>query len=537
MADRIKVNGEMLNRWASQLGEVSSALNDALSILNGMGMTEEWWSKVGNLSSLKLTAAHQTVSLGNARNSVSGIKSALRTYQGISSQIGSKVRETSQRFDKAASDVDRVLNGLSEGSGADRGWAHGIIPGWINSPIIGPEKDHKWLEDYFKKHNKLIQKILDDWAKEQEQLHRRLINYLHYPSDMSTWTEAMKQKYAETLKDAKVHHNSDGSVIYQFGEAFVWLANGGVTTYDRSSSFTKLSETLEEYRAGGSYRKTEFERSISQIGMKGKFEFDDDTKKKLKDLESMWGKRDSKKNGYYDENGNLLEDQNKGVSTSRKMTLLELGVDASDGVAFRHGEKKIEGKYGEGEVSGDIGYAEYSAGIHGGLYRTEVEADGSTRRVFEPGVSAEIGGGIGLARGTAKGQLGGDNLNVHGEVEAKALYAEGEVKGELGIVDGKVAARVKGSIEAEAVSVGGKVGVNIGGIEGNVGGNVKVGIGAHADVGYHDGVVKVDIGAAVGVGADLNFELNVGGLVDNVVDGARNVAAKVGKSIGKLKFW
>ena len=70
MKDRIKVNSEVLDRWASQLGEVSSALDDALSILNDLDTSGEWWGKVGNLSSLSLMLAGQTVSLGDARGAV-----------------------------------------------------------------------------------------------------------------------------------------------------------------------------------------------------------------------------------------------------------------------------------------------------------------------------------------------------------------------------------------------------------------------------------------------------------------------------------
>ncbi len=49
-----------------------------------------------------------------------------------------------------------------------------------------------------------------------------------------------------------------------------------------------------------------------------------------------------------------------------------------------------------------------------------------------------------------------------------------------------------------------------------VSGSVKVGIGAHADVGFVDGHLKVDIGAAVGLGVSVEFDVDVGGLIDGV---------------------
>lgn len=59
--------------------------------------------------------------------------------------------------------------------------------------------------------------------------------------------------------------------------------------------------------------------------------------------------------------------------------------------------------------------------------------------------------------------------------------------------------------------LGGEVGVK---------GSVNVGIGAHADVGYRGGVVKVDIGASLGVGASVALEVDVGGMVDTITDTA-----------------
>ena len=77
MNDRIRVNSEVLSRWASQLDEVSSALNDALSILDGMDTSQDWWSEIGNLSTLSLKLAGQNVSLGRARSAVQGISGSL----------------------------------------------------------------------------------------------------------------------------------------------------------------------------------------------------------------------------------------------------------------------------------------------------------------------------------------------------------------------------------------------------------------------------------------------------------------------------
>lgn len=56
-----------------------------------------------------------------------------------------------------------------------------------------------------------------------------------------------------------------------------------------------------------------------------------------------------------------------------------------------------------------------------------------------------------------------------------------------------------GDAEATAAELEGSLGVNVLGGEVGVSGSVSVGVGAHADVGYKDGVFKFDIGASIGL--------------------------------------
>lgn len=552
MKDRIKVNSEVLDRWASQLGEVSSALDDALSILNDLDTSGEWWGKVGNLSSLSLMLAGQTVSLGDARGAVKGLSSALKTYTGETRQLSANLQKTGAAFGAAVSAMDRTMDGLSKGREAEWRTITGGISGIAREivrpvPISTPDLWKKRLLENFRKAikdpdilDKLREKFVPGGTVENPDIY--LVNYLHYPSDPSKWTQTMRDTYEKTRDGAKIIQNSDGSTTYVIDDTYIFATTGGLaSTLAFTSKFTEFGYTRDWTDENGVYHKRELADKIDVIGAKGKVEFDDKTKKKLDNLEEMWGKKDSKKNGFYDPKTGKLADQSKGKESSRKMTILEGGAGGSASKSLAHGEQKKTYKYGETEVSGDIGYGEAHWGVKGGLYRTEVKADGTSKRVFEPGVSAEVGTSFGLAKGSAKGQFGGDNLNVHGEVEGSVLAGEAKAEGQLGIVDGKLAARAKASAEYNVVSAGGKVGVNIAGVEGNVGANVKVGVGAHADVGYYDGVVKVDIGASLGIGVDVNFELNVGGLVDNVASGVKEVGKGIAKGVSnglkKLKFW
>ena len=50
-----------------------------------------------------------------------------------------------------------------------------------------------------------------------------------------------------------------------------------------------------------------------------------------------------------------------------------------------------------------------------------------------------------------------------------------------------------------------------------------MGIGAHADVGIKDGKLKVDIGASLGIGASIGFELDVGGTVKAVQEVSKSI--------------
>lgn len=81
--------------------------------------------------------------------------------------------------------------------------------------------------------------------------------------------------------------------------------------------------------------------------------------------------------------------------------------------------------------------------------------------------------------------------------------------------DGDLNFQLGASAKSEAK---GKVGINVLGGEVGASGSVNFGIGAHADVGYKDGVFKFDIGASVGVGVQLGAEIDIGGMVATICD-------------------
>lgn len=194
---------------------------------------------------------------------------------------------------------------------------------------------------------------------------------------------------------------------------------------------------------------------------------------------------------------------------------------------------KISGKssWGQGEVESKILTAEGHAKLSGGFYVYDKDENGNVKRIFSPGVEAEVGASVALVQTKAEGRigLGEDNnmLGVYGNVEGEAFSAEAKAK----VAVNKNEIFAGASAEANLAKVSGAAGISVLGTDLGVTGSLKVGVGAHANVGYTDGKLKVDIGAAVGVGFDLGFELDVSGTVDAIKD----VASSAWK--GAKKLW
>lgn len=186
-------------------------------------------------------------------------------------------------------------------------------------------------------------------------------------------------------------------------------------------------------------------------------------------------------------------------------------------------EFSAESDYGEVSLEAAIMTAGYTASASAGLYVYEKKADGTTKKVFSPGVSAEIGVSASVLSVDSSGRIGlGEDNNLLGayyDVEAEVMTAE--AKGKVSINKNELYAGV--SAEADLVKVSASAGVSVLGADVGVSGSLKVGVGAHAEVGITDGKLKIDIGAAVGVGFDLGLEVDVSGVVDAVTDVSESI--------------
>ncbi len=171
--------------------------------------------------------------------------------------------------------------------------------------------------------------------------------------------------------------------------------------------------------------------------------------------------------------------------------------------------------------------------------------------------SAYIGlGGLGVSAGASvsvfhadgEAQLGNDMLGVYAKGEVDVLKAGLEGDFSVGVYDknGKFSpnAHLSASAEAIAAEASVKGGVKIAGTDIGVKAGINVGIGAHADIGFKDGKVSLDLGASLGIGASVKLEVDVSGTVDavagaakSVLDGAGKAMDNIGKGISKLFKW
>ncbi len=220
----------------------------------------------------------------------------------------------------------------------------------------------------------------------------------------------------------------------------------------------------------------------------------------LPEQKKIDGKQINKDEKWYKSSGKIIEEK-------REATAEATWLEAS-------GEGKA--KYAQGSYDAKLATAEAHASAQGGFYVYEKDANGNTKRMFSPGVSAEAGASVALLSASAEGRvgLGEDNnmLGVYGSGEVEALSAEAKAKVALNRKE------IHGELSAEAnlVKAEGSAGVSVLGTDIGVNGSVKVGVGAHAEIGYTDGKFKVDVGAALGVGVDVGFEVDVSGTVDAI---------------------
>lgn len=274
------------------------------------------------------------------------------------------------------------------------------------------------------------------------------------------------------------------------------------------------TEHSEEY-----FGKLEISESAKFGSKNGIDGFNEWAEKKLKEGDHYIEEKDE---FYLDKDGNeIKKTKDSPTFYDKELTLGEVSKEASASVSIYDGSFDV----GEnGKIGVTVGEAEAHASVSAGFY--VIGADGEKK--FSPGVNAEIGASVTAFEAEWEQQwLGDENLGLNTEVGVTAGKAEAkaDVGAQIFGEDGKLDVQLGASASAEAIAgeAEASVGVNVLGGEVGVTGGVNFGIGAHADVGYRDGVFKCDVGASLGVGVSLDVEIDIGGMVDGVCDAAEAV--------------
>ena len=358
------------------------------------------------------------------------------------------------------------------------------------------------IEDYTNELSRRIRFAAEMIADEERERTRRFENLetadsiydglcrgLGYSTDRNTWTPQMKASFANLISGVKVL--VDGSFTYLVSETAGYLFDrkGLLASYKQEDGANGTKQTARLF--SGNSEDTLGSR-YANIGISGS-----------KDI--LGQKR-------------IAGDPNNAEAFKRMMgdTLSILGFGAQTGVSvsaladgdeYRNGGFKAGGNWG-------VGNAEAHAGAKGGLGVFLPDGDGNNELCF--GVGADAGASASAAK--AKGSLAYelcDNVELGLEGELELLEAEAELGVGAGIVDGKPTLYAGAGAEANLAEVTADTYVDVAGIKGVIGVGAQYGIGAHAKVGFKDGKLAYDVGAAMGGGASVYGSVDISGMLEN----------------------
>lgn len=502
----------------------------------------------------KIFAEVHSVDAGYA-NSMNSIESTLAEWLRFVNSLSDIVQPGKGRFNgKYISGVlEPVLKDIRKAN--IKRIKDAIFPEVYGGPVAIPIHRYDLLDEYIKKNpgelsddeKQAVVEIIGDlkdvvaifdslWSVGDEKLGLDLVNVAAWISDSIQYGHfsAISAHFNDVfvnILDTCIELGEDSATL---GGALIKIFNGedslSVLGLDISGEIKRIcaSGSVAAYLAKWKTEHTEHYFGKAEVSgsagieSKNKFgidKFTDWAEDKLKEK----GLFDKEKEEFYlDKDGNEIK-KTKDTPTfyDREATIAEAKAEAQARVSVYDGTYNI----GEnGTISATVGEAEAHASISGGFY--VIGADGEKK--FSPGVKAEVGASVTVLDAEWEQQwLGDENFGLNTDVGV--TVGKAEAKADAGVQffgeDGKLDFQLGASASAEAIAVEakGSVGVNVLGGEVGVTGGVNFGVGAHADVGYRDGVFKCDIGASLGVGVSLDIEVDVGGMVDGVCDAAEAV--------------
>ena len=196
--------------------------------------------------------------------------------------------------------------------------------------------------------------------------------------------------------------------------------------------------------------------------------------------------------------------------------LLIAGVAAGASASLWHKEGMFEGKYGFAQGSVDF---------------LKASAEGKAGVFYENGmpvIGAELGASVCALE--LNGMISTpDNpyAQLYAKGNAKFLEAHAGLEATLGLTKTKVGAEIGATLASVEGTLGGKLGP----IEAGVTGELKVGVGAKAEFGWENGKLKCELGAALGIGASIKFEV---GLSQEACQVIQDTAVKTVATVSKI---
>ncbi len=199
-----------------------------------------------------------------------------------------------------------------------------------------------------------------------------------------------------------------------------------------------------------------------------------------------------------------------------------------------HFDAKTEGALYNAELSGQYGslgvtmsaYEAY-ANAEGGLFTENENGD----LVFNPNIDAKMGASYTLLNANGDIAVGNEMLGAHaqGDITVGKVTGEASLHASMRDADGSFNpnAEIHAGAEAVLVEAEAQAGVTVLGTDINAAASAYVGVGAHADFKVGDGKIACDVGAALGIGVSVSFEIDYGGTVDAVKKAATSVLEKI----------
>ena len=491
MSDKIKVSTDHLDDLASYLKKMGNKLRSASSKLDGIWMNSTTANHTVRTGSCRLSgnAGIGSVSLGSTRSTVRRYSNTLDAYEDLCKTMAKQVLQVKARFEELEAELSALANGDADEIGG----------------ILG------------------------------------------FPADQSTWTGDMWSQYLNFSNDYKVTDLPGGGKMYSHDGHVIFVDENGNKTgeYD----FGKYLFKENPFRTGlilpdlpmllPVIPGTPGEGLLTlaqEAGLDVQSEIE--LGKKKDSGTSFFKDKDGKekdKIGKQYKDKQWVDSDEEGV-LKPEHTFIEVGVKNKNygGVAMVEGGVANENGHAKGKAAAL--YGEYEMGGYGGLYGY----DKNGNKIIAPGARGEIGGSVSLlhADGEAAYDFGPAEVSASGSVDVGK--ASGKLEGQIGWVDGEFAASA--GVEAKSVlaEAKGSVGVKGDYVGVKATGSAWFGIGAGADVGYHDGIFSVELSAAVGVGLSGKVELDVSGAVDAVTDAAESIydgAKEVYKGLQDFGNW